>query len=157
MLASRIELLERLPILNGLSQEQLGSIAGVSEKAFFEAGENLIAKDEPGDAAYVIMTGTARCLHFPGAQASGDKIGPGVLVGELAMLIDTVYALTVQAKGRVRALAIRRDALTSVMERDPAIAQQIAENLLARLRAFSHDMRKVDDFLAQVSKHRNSS
>jgi CRP/FNR family transcriptional regulator, cyclic AMP receptor protein len=103
------------------------------------------------------MTGTARCLHFPGAPAAGDQIGPGVLVGELAILIDTVHALTVQAKDRVRALAIRRDELTFVLERDPAIAQQIAENLLARLQAFSRDLHKIDGFLAQVSKHRNSS
>jgi CRP/FNR family cyclic AMP-dependent transcriptional regulator len=150
MLGSKIELLERLPIFTGLSQKQLGSIAGVSEKAYFLAGENLIAKDEPGDRAYVIMTGTARCLHFPGAPASADQIGPGMLVGELAMLVDTVHALTVRAKDRVRAIALRRDDLARVMERDPAIAQQIAGNLLTRLQDLGRDMRKVNDFLARV-------
>jgi len=149
MLGSKIELLERLPIFRGLSRRQLGLIADASQKAYFQAGENLIAKDQPGDTAYVIMTGTARCLHFSGAPASGDRIGPGMFVGELAMLVDTDHALTVQAKDRVRAMALHRDALTLVMERDPAIAQQIAGNLLTRLQDFGRDMRKVDDFLAQ--------
>jgi CRP-like cAMP-binding protein len=151
MLASRIELLERLPFFRGLSGEQLDLIAGVSKKAFFEAGENLITKDEPGEAAYVIMTGIARCLDLPGAPASEAQIGPGVLVGELAMLADTVHAFTVQAEERVRAIALRREALKYVMELDPAIAQQIAGNLLTRLQAFGRELRKADDFLAQVN------
>jgi CRP/FNR family transcriptional regulator, cyclic AMP receptor protein len=150
MLASRAELLERLPLFKGLSPVQLDAIAGVSRKAFFDVGEHIIAKDEPGRTAYVIMTGTARCLHFLGAPPSMGQIGPGMLVGELAMIVDTIHTLTVQAKDRVRALAIHRDALTSVMELDPEIAQQIAENLLARLQAFSRDLRKVDYFLAQA-------
>jgi CRP/FNR family transcriptional regulator, cyclic AMP receptor protein len=150
MLGSKIELLERLPIFRGLSLNQLGFIADASDKAYFEAGENLIAKDEPGDRAYVIMTGTARCLHFPGAPASADQIGPGMLVGELAMLVDTIHALTIQAKDRVRAIALHRKGLALIMEQDPAIAQQIAGNLLTRLQYLGRDMRKVNLFLTQV-------
>ena len=148
MLVSRIELLERLPIFWGLSQKELGLIAGISGKVYFQTGENLIVKDQPGDRAYVIMTGTARCLHFSGAPASAGELGPGMLVGELAMLVETVHPLTVQATDRVRAIALHRDALTMVMGQAPAIAQQIAENLLIRLQAFGRDLRKVNQFLA---------
>jgi hypothetical protein len=47
-------------------------------------------------------------------------------------------------------VSLTRDALKSVMERDPAIAQQIAESLLSRLQAFGRDLRKIDDFLSHV-------
>jgi len=150
MLGSKIELFESLPIFSGLSERQLGLIVNISEKVFFEAGENLIAKDQPGDTAYLIMTGSAKCLNFPGTPAAGDKIEPGSLVGELAMLVDTVHALTVQSKVRVRALALKRQALKQAMERDPAIARQISDNLLLRLQNFASDLQRLDSLLANI-------
>ncbi len=150
MLGSKIELLEKLPIFRGLSQKQLGAILALSSKAFFDAGELLIVKDEVGNTAYLIMTGTARCLHFPAQSPPAAGIGPGSLIGEIAMLVNTVHPLTIQAKDRVRAIAFQRQALTQAMEDDPAIARQISENLLARLRLFAHDLRRIDSFLAEA-------
>ena len=150
MLDPKIELLENLPIFKGLSRKQLGSIVEAAAKQFFETGDNLIIKDEPGDTAFLILTGAAKCLHFPGSPLASDQIGPGALVGELAMLVDTIHTLTVQARGRLRALALRREALRQVMERDAAIAQHISDNLLARLQNFARDLRRLDGFLAQV-------
>lgn len=150
MPGSKIELLEKLPIFKGLSRKQLGTIADAGVKTFFEAGENLIIEDQPGDTAFVILTGTARCLHFPGPPSASDIIGPGSMIGELAMLSDTVHALTVQASGRVRALALHRDAVKQAMEADAAIAQQISENLLSRLNNFARDLRGLDGFLSQL-------
>ena len=146
----KIELLEKLPIFKGLTKAQLGSIVDAGEKVFFETGENLIVKGQQGDTAFVIMTGTARCLHFPGTPSPNDPIGPGSLVGELCMLSETVHALSVRALERVRALAIGRDALKGVMQADAAIAQQISDNLLGRLSNIARDLRRLDGFLSQL-------
>ena len=145
---AKIELLANLPIFRGLSPDRLGSIAGVARKAFFEAGEDLITKDRLGGTGFLIMTGSAKCSLFPAIPAIGEEIGPGCLVGELAMLAGTVHALTVQATVRLRAVAIHRDALKQAMLTDPAIAKQISDNLLVRLRNFSRDLRKMDRLLA---------
>jgi CRP/FNR family transcriptional regulator, cyclic AMP receptor protein len=153
MLDQKIELIESLPIFTGLSRKQLGLIVSVSTKAYFQSGENLITKDAPGHTGYLIMTGSARCFHFAGGPEFGGPIGPGALVGELGMLVETVHCLTVQAKERVRAIAVHREALRRAMERDPAIAQQISENLLARLRDFARDLRKFDNLLANSERN----
>lgn len=150
MLRSRIELLQSLPIFKGLSERQLDTIANTGAKAFFEAGDNLISKDESGDTAFLIMTGAARCLQFPGGPAASEKIEPGSLIGELAMLVDTVHPFTVQAFVRVRALALKREALARAMEQEPAIAQQISANLTSRLQEFARDVRRLDSFLAKI-------
>jgi CRP-like cAMP-binding protein len=62
----------------------------------------------------------------------------------MAMLVETVYSITIVAEERVRALAIGREALLGVMEEDPSIAQHLAENLLGRLSALAQDLRQVD-------------
>jgi CRP/FNR family cyclic AMP-dependent transcriptional regulator len=152
MLGPKIELLQNLPIFGGLSSKQLGSIVNVATKAFFESGDNLITKDAAGHSAFLIMTGSAECLHFPGAPAAGGQIGPGTLVGELAMLVDTVHSLTVQAQARVRAIAIHREALRRAMQHDPAIAQQISDNLLVRLQNLAQDLRRFDVLLANAER-----
>lgn len=150
MLGDTIELLEALPIFKGLSRRQLGNILDVASKVYFEPGENLVTRYSRGDTAYLILTGAARCLGFPGNPVSSETIGPGCLVGELAMLSETVHSLTIQAKVRARALALRREDMRWVMQREPGIAEQISENLLTRLQDFASDLRRLDDFLAYI-------
>lgn len=151
MLDPKIGLLENLPIFKGLSRKQLSHVVDVSTKAFFGVGENLIVRDTPADTAFLIMTGNARCIDFTPALTCGTEIGPGTLIGELAMLVKTIHSLTVQAEERIRAMAIHREALRRVMEREPSIAQQIAENLLFRLQNFGSELRRFDLLLASVA------
>jgi CRP/FNR family cyclic AMP-dependent transcriptional regulator len=152
MLGHTIGFLEALPIFRGLSRRHLGYVLDLSPKVYFEPGDNLIVKNDRGDTAYLILTGTARCLDFPGAPAASERIGPGCLAGELAMLVETVHSLTIQADTRVRALAFRRDAMTYLMMRDPFIATQISDNLLARLQSFAGDLRRLDKYLAKIEE-----
>jgi CRP/FNR family cyclic AMP-dependent transcriptional regulator len=152
MLGYTIEFLEALPIFRGLSRRHLGYVLDVAPKAYFESGDNLIVKNDRGDTAYLILTGAARCLNFPGTPAASKKIVPGCLVGELAMLVETVHSLTVQANARIRALAFRRDAMKWVMQQDPVIAAQISDNLLVRLQSFSSDLRRLDNYLAHIEE-----
>ncbi len=150
MLGDTIELLETLPIFKGLSRRQLRYILDIAEKVYFEPGEDLITRNYRGHAAYLILSGTARCLDFPGTPAASETIGPGCLVGEVAMLVETVHSMTIEVKMRVRALEFSRSALTWVMRHDPAIAEQISDNLLVRLRSFASDLRRLDDFLCYI-------
>lgn len=150
MLESKIGLFENLPIFRGLTRKQLGSIVDVATKAFFNEGDYLLTRNQPGHSAFLIITGSARCLHFPGTPSTGEPVGPGSLLGEMAMLVDTVHALSVQATERVRAVAIHREALKRAMLQEPAIAQTISDNLLERLHGFAGELRRLDALFAEV-------
>jgi CRP-like cAMP-binding protein len=152
MFGHTIGFLQALPIFRGLSRRHLGYILDVASKEYFEAGDNLLVKNTTGDTAYLILSGTARCLDFPGTPAGSEKVVAGCLAGELAMLVETVHSFTIQADARVRALAFRRDAMTGLMKRDPFIATQISDNLLARLRSFAGDLRRLDNYLARIEE-----
>jgi CRP-like cAMP-binding protein len=152
MLEANLELLSQVPLFQGLSAAQLAAIAGVSRKTFFEAGETLIAEGETGDTAYLIMTGKAGCEQTEHRLPLEEDLWPGTLVGELAMLVETVHNLTVTARERLRALSIEREAFRTVMEADPAIAEHISEKLLVRLHGLATDLRKVDSTLARIDE-----
>jgi len=144
MLDTHIELLRALPIFRGLGEKQLAAIVDCGKKTYFEAGQALTRKDQPGDIAFLVLSGTVRCTDFPGKGETTEPIGPGALIGEMAMLVETVYPLTVEASDRVRTLAFQRYRLTRVMRRDPTIARQLADNLLLRLRSFARDLRRFE-------------
>jgi CRP-like cAMP-binding protein len=149
MLDSHIELLRALPIFKGLGEKQLAAISDAGKKVYFEPGQVLTRKDVAGDCAFLVLSGSVCCRGFPGMAIGSEPIGPGTLIGEMAMLVETVYPLTVEASERVRALALRRGRLTRVMQRDPGIARQLADNLLLRLRSFAQDLRNFELLLEQ--------
>jgi CRP-like cAMP-binding protein len=150
MLESKVELLEKVPLLQGLMPEQLGAIAQIGTKKYFESGEPLIQEGVKGEASYLIITGKASYPRIERDQSFEQDLWPGTLVGELAMIVETVHPMTVTAKERVRALAFDRDGFRKVMESDPGIAQHIAEKLLVRLHSLAADLRKVDHFLERL-------
>lgn len=152
MLDPKIELLREVSLFRGLPDNHLNAIASIGEKSFFQAGEHLITKGEAAGAAYLILTGKADCAKIEKGEVVTEDLWPGTLVGELGMLVETVHSVTVTAKERLRALAIRREAFRSVMEENPAIAQHIAERLLVRLHGLAAELREVDHRLEIVEK-----
>ena len=152
MLESKIELLQHVPLFAGLSAEELEAVANAGEKRFFVAGENLITQGEKGDTAFLILTGKASCTRIDKDKVLSDELWPGTLAGELAMLVETVHAVTVIASERVRALAFPRKAFRAVMEAKPRIAKHVAEKLLVRLHSLAAELRDVDSKLAQIEK-----
>ncbi len=148
MLDPNIELLQTLPLFRGLPDKQLRAILAAMQKTFFQAGEELITKDQIGNTAFLMISGTARCYDLQYGQALKEVLQRGTLIGELAMIVETLHNFSVRATDRVRALAIHREALRTVMEADALIAQQISDNLLLRLRGFSSELRKFDRRLA---------
>ena len=139
-----VELLGQVPIFSGLSQEQLLAIASKGKKAFFEAGATIVAAGKTGKTAYLILSGRAGSRPPKGSNLEREYLDRGVLIGELAMLVETVYTLEIIAEDRVRALAIERDELFALMESDPSIAHHLSERITERLIFLARDLREVD-------------
>jgi CRP-like cAMP-binding protein len=138
------ELLGKVPIFAGLEPEQLSVIVTKGKKTFFEAGALIIASGESGQTAYLILSGDAVTRPPQGSELAPEKLGPGTLIGETAVLTETVHSLDVVAQERMRTLALWRDDLFEAMEADPSIAYSLAEKIRERLMFLARDMREVD-------------
>lgn len=139
-----VELLEQVPIVNGLSQEQIKAIALKGKKVFFEAGATIVAAGKTGKTAYLVLSGRVSSRPPSESKLEREYLESGVLIGDLAMLVETVYTLDVVAEDRVRALAIERADLFSLMEADPSIAHHFAEKITEQLIFLARDLREVD-------------
>jgi len=145
-----VELLEQVPIFNGLTQEQLKAITIRGKKVFFEAGATIVSAGKTGKTGYLLLSGRAGSRPPAESKLEREYLEAGVLIGDLAMLVETVYSLDIVAEDRVRALSIERSDLFALMETDPAIAHHFAEKITERLIFLARDLREVDARFAML-------
>jgi CRP/FNR family transcriptional regulator, cyclic AMP receptor protein len=138
-------LLQRIPIFAKLSAAQIAEIARVAEKAKFRSGDCITEAGASGEAAYLLVSGDAER-----AAAPGQLLPAGSLIGELAMLVDHVYAATILAKGRVHCLRITRPAMHGLMLADPSLAEQLSQHITERLRKAANGLMRIDSLLAKT-------
>ncbi len=137
--------LENAELFKGLYGHQIDAIAAATEVAWFDSGEAITQADEPGAVAFIVLEGSVVVADTAAPDGYQEPLGPGTLIGELAMLTEVAYVATVVAAEQVRALAIPREALYEVLEADPAIAEHLSDKLLRRLSSLADDLRMVDD------------
>lgn len=88
--------LKASPIFAHLGDEALEPVVDAMPLASYEASQHIWRQADMGDELLVIMSGTVGCYSDVGARKIlVNNIGPGRIVGELAMLWRTPRALSV--------------------------------------------------------------
>lgn len=149
-LETNAELLGRVPIFEGLSPEQLTAVAGCGREVQFEQGSMVLTTGEAGHAAYLLLSGSVALQHAEQSAFAPELLGHGTFLGELAMLVETTFTVSVITRWPVQALAIERDVMLALMEDDPSIAWHFSRKLLDRLRNLAMDLRRVDGRFAMI-------
>jgi CRP/FNR family transcriptional regulator len=122
----------------GLSDSELDALARSAREVEFAQGQALTTQGDLGHCLYVIESGSGRVVA-DGASAGG--VGPGDVVGEIAVLASGRRTVSVVAAEPVRALAwFKRDVWA--MEQDaPEAAHRLRiaiDEHLASLTADQH-------------------
>ena len=136
-------------IFSGLSPMQLKSLALEAEAVTFKRGELLIRTYQEGDAAYLIGSGTV--VEQGDDDEPAREFGVGTMIGELAMLVETLHSSTIVARSQVRALRFKREAVHALMEKDPVLADHFVGKMRARLAETAVKLREVDRLFASPS------
>jgi len=101
------ERLATMRFFRGLPERELDVIAGTASELQFDDGDELCVEGDFGHALFVLDSGTAR------VSAGGTvvrEVGPGDVVGEIAVLASGRRTASVVATSPVRALAwFKRD------------------------------------------------
>jgi len=134
--ASAVELLARVPLLFGLEPSELERIAQVAIPRSFPKGARVFHEGDRTDACYVIRAGEVRVTreHPDGRAIALATLGPGELVGELAMLDGGVRSASVEALTDVDLLAVSAADMKGLLERNAEITAKLVIALTKRLR-----------------------
>lgn len=137
-----------------LTPEDLRVLAGCAELIRRFRGSHLFRQGSPAVAAYLIKEGQADIYHGKsGSSQVVARVGPGSVVGDIAMFGDGVYKSSARAVGHVRAFRFERASLLPELAKHPSICLRWLVSGLNQLertqRRIIHLMRK--SVLAQVA------
>jgi len=130
------ELLARVPLLADLDPGELERIAQVAIPRSFPKGARVFHEGDTSDACYVVREGEVRVTreHSDGRAIALATLGPGELVGELAMLDGEVRSASVEALTDVELLAVSAADMRGLLERNADITTKLVVKLAERLR-----------------------
>src|SRR5437870_3669971 len=92
-----IALFSRVPVLGGMGREALRLLAFAAETRQLRVGDVLFRKGETSDSGYVISMGAVAMIEDDGDSAAAI-VGPGSLIGELALISETKRSATAVAR-----------------------------------------------------------
>lgn len=122
-----------VPLFEGLSKRQIASIAHVCFEATYAPGDVIVREgDRTAEHMIVITDGTASVTH-KGKPLS--TLGPGEVVGEMALIDGLPRSASVTAESAVRAIVLYRSAFQTLLEDVPGMYERLLITLSKRLRA----------------------
>ena len=108
----------------------LDAITGPIRRQIVSAGETIIREGEPGTTLYIVVEGRVEVQVVGIAVAT---VGPGGIVGELAVLTGQPHSATVVARTTTWLTPIDGRHVAHLVQTSPYFAPQLLEQLSERL------------------------
>ncbi|MFM8661262.1 MAG: mechanosensitive ion channel family protein [Cyanobium sp.] len=127
--------LEGSELFSMMHEDQRRVLAAAGRVLRFGPGEAIVREGESGDCLYQLLAGRVEVLKAVGAgrQVSVRQLGPGEHFGEMTLLLDQPRSATVRALEECRLLQLNRQALAPLLEAQPELLEQLADQVNRRL------------------------
>jgi CRP-like cAMP-binding protein len=134
-LEADVEVLRNVPFFAGFSEEHLKLIAFSAESRSLPDKLLLFDEGQLLHSAYVIVSGTLRGEHkVKGTdKVVRREIGPGVILGERALILDTRASESVRVESRARVLQLRKAMFRRLLQEYPEIAIALRARFMRNL------------------------
>src|SRR6478736_6842976 len=114
-----IETLSKVPLFAAFDREALRLVAFSAESRIFRAGDVVFRKGEPSDGGYVVMSGMVALDAADDGSPTSHLAGPGSLIGEIALIIDTERPATAIVREPATLMKVTRRVFRKVLEEYP--------------------------------------
>ena len=147
-----ISFLGHVPTFAQLGFSTLQIVAIGSETKQLADGEILFRAGETTDAGYVIREGSLRLTTSdPRRFDQGVTFGPGTLIGELALVTETVCAATAIAVEPTTVIRISRSLFCRVLEGFPDSARLMRDRFAEHANRASDELSRLREMLGKPS------
>jgi CRP-like cAMP-binding protein len=143
-----IAFLAEVPILRRLGAPALRIIAISAESFYLDPDQVLFTAGEPADGAYVVQHGS---FSLKPERTGLDEViaGPGTLLGESALLAETLRPATATALEESTVLRISRAMFLKMLEGYPDAALRLREAIVSRADQWAREMGNVRNTLTR--------
>lgn len=122
--------LSSVPFFEGFSDVDLHRVLELSDQMEARQGTVLVDQGDPGTLCYVIVEGEAS-VYVNGEHVA--SVGPGAMVGEMALIDHRPRTATVVADTEMKVLRFRTQAFRTLLDEMPKASERVMTTLRARL------------------------
>lgn len=143
VLDDEVRCLRSLPFFASADPSKLKLLAFNSDRVRFSPGQELFHEGDPGDAAYVILSGSANVtLETPRGDVNVARVDRNSIVGEIALLCDGYRTATVSAATPLETLRIDKQHFLKLMTECPSLMFGVLKVLASRLTHTTSELAK---------------
>ena len=142
--SDRLPFLQSLAMFKDLGDDELSEAARIAQAVEFADGDVFVREGQIGHDLFVITEG--QVIIRRGGRTIAE-LGPGEVVGEMAVLDREPRSADAVAAGQVRTLRIQGGDLLDLVERRPVFARAIIKVLTRRLRDSGTRQDRVDQLI----------
>ena len=145
------ELLEHSIVFGDLDETEVSDLERYALLQSFEPRSPIFYRGDPGSVMYVVVSGQVKVsvLSPAGKECVLNFLGPGDVLGEIALLDGGERTADATAVDAVTAFALQRRDVKAFLDRHPEAWQRVVEALCSRLRHTSSMVE--DDILFEAS------
>ncbi len=135
------DFLARVDMFNGLSDEELASVAALCTEAAYKAGQTILSVKGVSDKVYLIRKGTVQIianLESEEEEAEPEEsvlvtLGEGQSFGEMGLVDRGARSATVRAASDAEVYVMNCDKLLALCKRDTQVGFLVMRNIAADL------------------------
>ncbi|MEQ8391957.1 MAG: ABC transporter transmembrane domain-containing protein [Thalassospira sp.] len=130
-----VRLLRTIPLFAGLDPSVVKLLAFTSPRLTFKRGEVLVKQGDPGDAAYIVISGRGEIWLTTEEQQTVKlrDVHAKEVIGEIALLVDAPRSATIRAVEDMTVLKLDKTEFLGLVRQDQAVAVQLIRVLADRL------------------------
>jgi len=133
-LTATLEVLRAMPLFRQLDPARLRLVALAGRVQVLRAHERLWEQGDAGDEVYILLAGSVDVLvPSDGSEVSVAVIGPGEIVGEMAVLTGNPRSTAIAAREDSRLLRLEGDTVLDLLREFPELSLEVIRILAERL------------------------
>jgi len=138
------EILSRIPLFAECDRAHLQVLAFSARNHNFAPGDPIIKQGMVAASAFMILDGVAEISVVErGRIRKLGNAGPGILLGELAMISGHQYSVTATARSLLTAAAIERETFLRVAGEFPEFGIRVQRVMARKLEAMVNEFASV--------------
>lgn len=121
-----IGILAGVEVFEDFTPEQMRLLAFGAERRRYTIGREIYGEGDEADSAYVVVSGIVALVRdTEGGRVVVAQCGPGTVMGELALIVETKRLTGAVAAGDVEVVRLNRALFRRMLEEYPQIAAML--------------------------------
>jgi CRP/FNR family transcriptional regulator, cyclic AMP receptor protein len=129
--SAKTEVIKNVSLFGLCSEKELADIAALTDELSVPAGSVLTKEGEPGRECFIVVSGTGQATLRDDVIG---EIGPGEVIGEMALLDVSPRSATVTAKTDMELLVLDPRSFSDLLDRHPSVGKRMLATMARRLR-----------------------